>query len=107
MLGQWIFLLIAGKVPEMKTAPLHIAFHLTAEFLTSAILILGGGCLIAGSPYGYPLTLFGLGLLMYTVINSPGHFAQRREWPFLAMFAVLIVLTLISGSFLLASVGKI
>lgn len=103
MMGQWIFLLISEKVPEIQTAPLQIAFHITAELLTSIILIMGGVCLLANSLFGYPLTLFGLGLLMYTVINSPGHFAQRREWPFLAMFSVLIVLTLISGSVLIAN----
>ncbi|RPI87690.1 MAG: hypothetical protein EHM41_04070 [Chloroflexi bacterium] len=106
MMGQWIFLLISEKVPEMQTAPLQIAFHITAELLTSIILIMGGVCLLANSLFGYPLTLFGLGLLMYTVINSPGHFAQRREWPFLVMFVILIVLTLVSGSVLIASYGK-
>ncbi len=35
-------------------------------------------------------------MLLYTVIVSPGYFAQKREWPMVGMFAVLLALALVS-----------
>ena len=39
------------------------------------------------------LALVGLGMLLYTVIQSPGYFLARHQWPPVVMFAVLGVLT--------------
>jgi len=33
---------------------------------------------------------------VYTVIVSPGYFAQQGQWPLVAMFAVLLILALVS-----------
>ncbi len=32
-------------------------------------------------------------MLLYTVVNSPGFYAGRRNWPMVGMFAALAVLT--------------
>jgi len=37
-----------------------------------------------------------MGLLLYTIIVSSGYFAQKRVWPIVGMFAVLLALTAIS-----------
>ena len=39
--------------------------------------------------------LVALGMLLYTVIVSPGYFAQRGEWPLVAMFGVLLLSALV------------
>jgi hypothetical protein len=36
------------------------------------------------------------GLLIYTVIVSPGYFAQSGQWPLVGMFALLLVLAVLS-----------
>ena len=39
------------------------------------------------------LVAAGLGMLLYTVIVSPGYFLARREFPAVGMFGVLRVAT--------------
>jgi hypothetical protein len=70
----------------------EIALHLTAELATALLLGCGGVLLaLGGTRY---VALVGLGMLMYTVIQSPGYFLARRELPPVVMFAVLAVLTI-------------
>ena len=52
--------------------------------------------LLTGAPWGQPAYLVSVGMLLYTVIVSPGYFAHKREWPMVGMFAVLLVLALVS-----------
>jgi hypothetical protein len=96
MIGQWSTSLVSRKVPELKTEPIRIAFHLAGEFLTAVALIVAGVGLIAGSAWGQTAYLVATGMLLYTVIVSPGYFAQRREWPMVIMFVVLFILALVS-----------
>jgi hypothetical protein len=96
MIGQWVLSLATKKVPELSTEPRQIAFHLAAEFLTAVALIFAGVALLAQSLVGYPLTLLALGMLLYTLINSPGYFAQQGQWPMVLMFAALLILALVS-----------
>ena len=37
-----------------------------------------------------------LGMLLYTVIVSPGYFAQLGQWAMVAVFALLLVLAFLS-----------
>jgi len=96
MIGQWTFFLVTRQVPELKTEPVRITFHLAAEFLTAMVLIVSGVGLLGGASWSRPLYLVSIGMLLYTSIVSPGYFAQKREWPLAAMFAVLFVLALLS-----------
>jgi hypothetical protein len=98
MIAQWIFSLATKQVPELKTELLKILFHLAAEFSTALILIIAGVALLGKSLLGYPLALLGAGMLLYTVINSPGYFAHRHQWGMVAIFAVLLIITAISIS---------
>jgi hypothetical protein len=91
MLGQWGFSLARGQVPQLRTEPLRIAFYLAAEGLTAA-----GLGLLAGAPWNRQVYLVATGMLLYTCVASPGCFAQRRQWPMVGMFGVLLALTLLS-----------
>jgi hypothetical protein len=96
IIGQWAFFLTTDQVPEMETEPLRIRFHLAAEFATAIALLIGGVALLTGQPWArwvYPLAM---GMLLYTVIVSPGYFAEKGQWAFVAMFAVLLLLALVS-----------
>lgn len=96
IIAQWLFFLATDQVPELETEPLRIRFHLAAEFATAVALMVGGTALLTGQAWSrwfYPLSM---GMLLYTVIVSPGYFAEKGQWAFVAMFAALLVLTLIS-----------
>lgn len=71
--------------------------------LTAAALLLGGLWLITAGQEG--LALVGLGMLLYTVVVSPGYFMARHEVAPAAMFAVLTVMTLCAVTLLLATVS--
>ena len=96
MIGQWSVSLFTKRVPELKTEPFRIAFHLAGEFLTALALIASGIGLLADAAWGRATYLVSAGMLLYTIIVSPGYFAQKREWPMVIMFAVLLVLALLS-----------
>ncbi len=92
MAAQWVFFLVTGQVPELHTAPIRIAFHLVAESVTAVSLMIAGMGLLRKKSWGRSAGLFAHGLLVYTVVVSPGYFAQAGEWPMVAMFCVLVIL---------------
>lgn len=93
MFAQWAFFIVSGEVTELDTEPIRISFHLAAEFLTATALIVAGLGLAKGKDWGFPVLMLALGMLSYTIVVSPGYFAQDGEYVFVAMFAVLWILT--------------
>ena len=85
---------------EIRNGALHrpdrsrgeIALHLAAEVVTALLLAVGGLILARGGQRW--LALVGLGMLLYTVIQSPGYFVARHERAPVVMFAVLALLTI-------------
>ena len=96
MLAQWAFFIIAGQVPELKTEPIGIAFHLAAEAITALGLIFAGFGLLNKKVWAQNAARIMLGMLIYTVIVSPGYFAQQGAWYLVVMFALLLILAIIS-----------
>lgn len=96
MLAQWGFFLSTGDVPELKTEPARIGFHLAGEFTTAIGLIVGGAAMVGQRGWGSPLFLVAVGMVVYSEIVSPGYFAQKGQWAFVAMFAVLLVLAVVA-----------
>jgi hypothetical protein len=82
-----------------RTRP-EIVLHLAAELVTAGMLITGGALLITGGMTG--LALAGLGMLLYTVMASPGYFMARHLWAPAVVFAVLAVLTVAAVAGVLA-----
>lgn len=91
MIAQWIFSIAVGGVPELQTTPWEIAFHLAAEFSTAIVLIVGGVARLKSIAWSRTILLLGLGMVIYSEIVSPGYFAQRSQWVFVMMFAVLLL----------------
>ncbi|HXF62326.1 MAG TPA: hypothetical protein VNK95_11960 [Caldilineaceae bacterium] len=96
MIGQWLFFLATGQVPELQSEPWQIYCHLAAEFVTAAGLIFSGVALLRGLVWARATYLVAAGMLLYSVIASPGYFAQQGQWTMVAMFAGLLVLALVS-----------
>lgn len=92
MLVQWAFFLTTGGVPEFQTEPFRIAFHLVGEGATALGLIVSGVALLRRLRLGRAAALVSLGMLLYTLIVSPGYFAQQGQWSFVAMFSVMLAL---------------
>lgn len=94
MIAQWSFFLITGRVPELQSEPIRLAFHLTAEFITAFGLLASGFGLLRRTTWASKGYLVFGGMLLYSVIVSPGYFAQQGQWIFVVMFGLLLVLAL-------------
>jgi len=94
MIGQWVYSLAVGRVPELVQAPLAIGFHLAAEMLTALALLASGAALLKKLAWGRPLFLVAGGMVLYSIIASPGYFAQKGAWPMVVVFGVLFVAAL-------------
>jgi hypothetical protein len=96
MLGQWTASFVSGRIPELRTEPIRIWFHIAAECLTAFALITAGVALIVAARFAPTLFFVALGMLFYTAIVSPGYFAQKGQWWWLFMFGVIVVLGIVS-----------
>ena len=96
LLCYWGFLAIRRQIPELDTEPFRILFHIVGELMTAIALLAGGVGLLTNSSWGLKLHLVATGMLLYTLIASPGYFVQRRDWPMVGVFAVVLLLTLVS-----------
>ncbi len=93
---QWVFFLATSSVPEFRTTPWAIGFHMTAELVLALTLMISGAAALQAKPWGTGVLLVALGMAIYSEINSPGYFAQLGQWALVAMFAVLLFGAIIS-----------
>ena len=95
MIAMWVFFIAAGQVPELEHKPVEILFHLTVEFTTAGVLVAAGALSLGRRRWGLPLQIFGFEMLTYTVMLSPGYYAERGQTAFVFMFAALLILTVL------------
>lgn len=93
---SWFFFFVTGQVPELMTEPYAIGAHLIAEATTAVVLLASGVGLLRRRGWAAPVALVGLGMLIYTAINSSGYFAEQGDWPPVFVFALLLLLALAS-----------
>jgi hypothetical protein len=96
MIAQWSMSYLTGQIPELRSEPIRIGFHLAAEMTTALCLIASGLGIIFKQDWGIPLFIVADGMLFYTSIVSPGYFAQKGQWAWLGMFSIIIILGIIS-----------
>ena len=94
IIGMWTLLYITGSIPEFDTEPIRIGMHLVAEIATGIILILGAYGLLNNKKWGYNIYLISMGMLIYTLIVSPGYYAEKVNYFFVSMFAIMLFFTI-------------
>lgn len=94
ILGLWTMLLVRRQVPELQAGLPSIRFHIAAEVGTAIALVVGGVALAVDTSWAAVMAAAGLGAALYSTINSPGYYADKRAWSTVGMFAVLAVLVL-------------
>ncbi|MBN1315739.1 MAG: hypothetical protein JXA42_09735 [Anaerolineales bacterium] len=92
MIGQWAFSYFSKQIPELEHEPIRIWFHIAAEMATAMNLIVGGLGLLLNWGWGKDIYFIAMGMLFYTAIVSPGYFAQKGQWAWLGIFAVVFLL---------------
>ena len=96
MIGQWTSSFITKQIPELKSEPIRIWFHIAAEMVTALCLITAGIGQLGGRTWGLSLYLIASGMLFYTAIVSPGYFAQKGNWGWPVFFSILITIGIIN-----------
>lgn len=104
VLGLWAASLVSRNVPELATKPWEIRAHISAETIMALTLIGGGALELAGAAQGRLVVILGLGMTIYSIVNSSGYYLQRRQLPPTIMFGVLLVLSAVAAGNQVASV---
>ncbi len=91
MISMWFFFFLSNSIPELETEPVRISMHILAEIITAFLLISSGIGLLKHQDWASKLNLFALGMLIYTLIQSPGYFLETKEYEMVAMFAVMLI----------------
>jgi hypothetical protein len=94
MAGWWAVELRRGVLERGDRTRAELGLHLAAELLTAAALVVGGALLLGGG--SATVALVGLGMLLYTVVQSPGYFLARGEREPVVMFGGLAALTFVA-----------
>lgn len=95
LLAVWSVSWAFGVIPEMVTRPWEIAMHLTAEFITAGLLIFSGIGLWFEKRWATRVNFFATGMLVYSLIQSPGYYLQRHAGIVVAVFAVVFLATVV------------
>ena len=95
MIGMWTMFLITDSIPELDTEPLRIGMHMFAELATGVTLLIGAIGIQTKKTWGYSMYLISLGMLLYTLIASPGYYADKGDILFVGMFLILLIITII------------
>ena len=90
----WTMLITTNQVIEIETETMRITYHIVAEILTAAMLIIAGVGLLTKQKWGFELYLISLGMLFYTVIASAGYYVEKDDISMTIMFTILQILTI-------------
>jgi len=93
IIGLWAMLIVTKQVPEMKTEPIAIGFHIVVENLMGILSVISGIILLLNLIWAPYLFIFAMGLVVYAVINSSGYYGEKKEWIFVGMFGVILILS--------------
>jgi hypothetical protein len=91
IIGLWLMLLLTNQVPELKTEPVAIKFHITAEITMGILSLLSGIFFLIGFSWAPYFFILAMGLVIYAVINSAGYYGQKKEWTFVLMFGIILI----------------
>ncbi|KAB1187762.1 MULTISPECIES: hypothetical protein [Haloferax] len=95
ILGLWVVLVQTEQVGALRTEPFSMFTHLVAEGLTAVALLGAGIGLVRQTDWARPLSLVAFGMLLYTVINSAGYYAQLGEIAAMMVFSGLAFTTVV------------
>jgi hypothetical protein len=96
MIAMWTGSYFSKQIPELEDEPIRIKFHLAAELITALLLAAAGFALFLNLDWAVYAYLIAIGMLFYTVVVSPGYFAQKGQWGYVVMFAVILILGMVN-----------
>lgn len=95
MIGIWIMNFTHGEIPQLQTEAWSITMHILAEGVTAILLLISGLSILFKGEKLPALYYIAYGALLYTLLASPGYFAQMANWVAVILFLVLLVITVV------------
>lgn len=87
----WTILLRYDKISSKDHRNTKVILKLFAEYLSTLTLIIGGIGLIFQQIWGFPLLAVGLGLLLFSLLNLTGQYAELEKWEVFGFFLFLAI----------------
>ena len=79
---------------SLKEEKIEIIFHLISEFFTASVCIAGGLGLLLDRKRSKLIISFGLGALIYSVINASGYYLENGNIITVIIFIVLLLVSI-------------
>lgn len=92
VIDMWLLIFSRSEIKEGGT---EISFHLFSEFLMAIICIIGAVLQFVKSKFGRELTIAGLAMVIYSVLNAAGYYGEKGDTSMMIMFIVLFAITAI------------
>lgn len=96
----WTISLRNGALVRADRSRTEMTLRVAAELTTASLLIVSGAALLADGDDAVPSAALALGMLLYTVVVSPGYFITRREPAPAYLFVGLTILTVAAAALL-------
>jgi len=91
----WVLSLATGRVPELSIQPISTIFHIIVELTTAAALITAGIAFIKETIWARRAYYLAAGLLLASLINTIGLYAERGDIRGVFFFTLLSVIGVI------------
>ena len=93
MIAFWMLAYVRGGIPELETEIFRISMHMMAELCTAILLLLSAFYILLKKQLKGSIFYFSMGALIYTLIASPGYFAQLDQWGIVSLFLVMLAIS--------------
>lgn len=103
VLTMWIKILLNETIPEGKT---EMSFHLFSEFLMASICLSSGLLLVIFKYKGLKSNIMAHSMIVYSLINAMGYYAERDEKSTIVLFIILALLSFLILAYHLFLAGK-
>ena len=90
VISMWTFILLTQEIVEGR---IEMFYHLFSEFLMAVLCVISGILLLFNNKKAKLLNIFGLGMVIYSVLNAAGYYSERENLQMLVMFTILFLLT--------------
>jgi phosphotransferase system glucose/maltose/N-acetylglucosamine-specific IIC component len=97
IVAMWILILSSQEIAEGQA---EFSFHLCAEFLMALACMAGGVMFLKNYRFGQGVLTAGHGMVVYSVLNAAGYYAERDGTGFAVMFMVLLLFSAVTLIFL-------
>jgi phosphotransferase system glucose/maltose/N-acetylglucosamine-specific IIC component len=87
ILGLWGAILVNGEIPE---GPVEFSFHLISEILMAAGCMAAGILMLRHNSTGTLLGIASHAMVIYSVLNAAGYYAERGQIYFPILFMMLL-----------------